>query len=440
MSDIDLQIEIKKGIEESIKLSRDTQEQVRLSGENQDCFQKETIDKMAIAATKSAEHLQKLSAQIKEISAASLRPSTNGKLGLSQEEINFSCAINKYLRYGNQLDRSLVDDRIKQYTDSITFGDEKMSLKFANELVSGIDPAGGYFILPDRSSRILTRFFETSPIRQVSAADTTTSARVEYPIDDNEASSGGWVGEVDDRSATTASPDVGMLIIDPLEQFAQPIASANQLADAAFDVEAWLSRKIGSKLSRVENTAFVTGSGNTQPKGFMNESIYPAWAVNTSANGGTQGVYERGKLETLTTESAGVIGLDDLTNLQGTLLAPYQANATWMMNRLTYTQLLKIKTTQDLPLISATYLPGGAPTLTILGDPVMFASDVALITTNALSIAYGDFREGYTVLDRAGIFVLRDNLTTKGKVKFYTTKRVGGGVTSFDALKRLKIQ
>ena len=60
------------------------------------------------------------------------------------------------------------------------------------------------------------------------------------------------------------------------------------------------------------------------------------------------------------------------------------------------------------------------------------------IGANSHSIAFGDFAHGYLVVDRIGIRVLRDPYSTKPYVLFYTTKRVGGGVQDFDAIKLLK--
>jgi HK97 family phage major capsid protein len=60
------------------------------------------------------------------------------------------------------------------------------------------------------------------------------------------------------------------------------------------------------------------------------------------------------------------------------------------------------------------------------------------IAANSLSIAFGDFYRGYLVVDCAGVSVLRDPYTAKPYVLFYTTKRVGGGVQDFDAIKLVK--
>ena len=60
------------------------------------------------------------------------------------------------------------------------------------------------------------------------------------------------------------------------------------------------------------------------------------------------------------------------------------------------------------------------------------------LRANANAIAFGDFRRGYLIVDRVGIRVLRDPYSAKPYVLFYTTKRVGGGIQDFDAIKFLK--
>ncbi len=42
------------------------------------------------------------------------------------------------------------------------------------------------------------------------------------------------------------------------------------------------------------------------------------------------------------------------------------------------------------------------------------------------------------IVDRVGIRILRDPYSSKPYVLFYTTKRVGGGVQDFDAIKLLR--
>ena len=74
----------------------------------------------------------------------------------------------------------------------------------------------------------------------------------------------------------------------------------------------------------------------------------------------------------------------------------------------------------------------------LMGYPVAESEDMPDIATNSYSVAFGDFRRGYLVVDRVGIRMLRDPYSAKPYVLFYTTKRVGGGVQDFDAIKLLK--
>jgi HK97 family phage major capsid protein len=79
---------------------------------------------------------------------------------------------------------------------------------------------------------------------------------------------------------------------------------------------------------------------------------------------------------------------------------------------------------------------GGAATL--MSFPVVEAEDMPDIAANSLALAFGDFRRGYLVVDRTGIRVLRDPYSAKPYVLFYTTKRVGGGVQDYAAIKLLR--
>ena len=74
----------------------------------------------------------------------------------------------------------------------------------------------------------------------------------------------------------------------------------------------------------------------------------------------------------------------------------------------------------------------------LMGFPVREAEDMPDIASDSLSIAFGDFKRGYLVVDRAGVRVLRDPYSAKPYVLFYTTKRVGGGIQDFDAIKLIK--
>lgn len=117
------------------------------------------------------------------------------------------------------------------------------------------------------------------------------------------------------------------------------------------------------------------------------------------------------------------------------LRAAYRQNATFVMNRRLQSTIRKFKDA-DGNYLWQPPLAAGAPA-TLMGFPVAEAEAMPNAAAGSLSVAFGDFRRGYLVVDRAGLRVLRDPYSAKPYVLFYTTKRVGGGVQDFDAIKLL---
>ena len=74
----------------------------------------------------------------------------------------------------------------------------------------------------------------------------------------------------------------------------------------------------------------------------------------------------------------------------------------------------------------------------LLGYPVVEAEDMPDIGSGSLSIAFGNFRAGYLIAERAETAILRDPYTNKPYVYFYATKRVGGCVSNSEAIKLMK--
>jgi HK97 family phage major capsid protein len=114
----------------------------------------------------------------------------------------------------------------------------------------------------------------------------------------------------------------------------------------------------------------------------------------------------------------------------------YRQNASFVMNRRTQAAIRKFKDSSGAYLWQPPVTAGGRASLA--GFPLADAEDMPDIAANSLSIAFGDFRRGYLIVDRQGVRVLRDPYSSKPYVLFYTTKRVGGGVQDFDAIKLVK--
>ena len=349
-------------------------------------------------------------------------------------------AIGKYLRYGDNvgedINKSIIEDVIKQSSHGVreeTLQHEinKTLSKEINgggvilkSVVTGNNPNGGYLLRPEYSSENITRLWETSPMRSIANVMTTSSSSMEFLIDDNEGISGGWVGEVENRSIT-GTPKLGTKTIYLHEQYAEPTISQTALDDIAIDLQQWLQNKNVDRFIRDENTSFVVGDSVKQPKGF---TTYPA----------TTTAYDRGTIQQVNSGSSGNVTADGLKDLQNVLYQGYQSGAVWLMNRLTFGEVIKLKNSQNDYLLDFNSLKVG-DTMTLLGKPVIFASDMPVSQADSLSVAYGDFRRGYTILDGIGVRVIRDPYTAKPYVKYYTTKRVGGDVTNYQAIKLLKL-
>ncbi len=290
----------------------------------------------------------------------------------------------------------------------------------------GSDPDGGFLITPDMSGRIVSLIRETSPMRQIANVVTIGSDALEGVNDLDEATSG-WVGETETRSET-ATPKIGEWRIPLHEQYAEPRATQKLLDDALFNVEEYLAGKIADKLSRMENTAFVSGNGVRKPRGFL------TYAAGTPSSSTFQ------VIEQVPTGAAGAFAGsnpgDALITLVYSLKAAYRDNAVFMMKRQTLAEVRKLKDGNGNYLWQPDFQSkeGG----TLLGFKVVEAEDMPAIAANSLSVAFGDFNAGYQIVDRQGIRILRDAFTSKPFVKFYTTKRVGGDVVNFEAIKLLK--
>lgn len=317
---------------------------------------------------------------------------------------SYSSALDTYMRFG---------------ANSRQFSEVRAAMEVGN------DPAGGYTVTPDMTGRIVTKIFETSPIRQLASTVTIGTDALEGFFDRDEAVSG-WVGEKQTRTET-ATPELGKYRIDVHEQYAMPKVTQKLLDDSSFAIEQWLAAKVADKFARTENAACFTGDGVLKPRGLLTYST----AATADATRAWQ-VFQH----TLSGGNTSITNSDFLIDLVMSLKAGYRANANWGMNRNTVALVRKLKDGDGNYLWQPdfTQRQGG----NLLGYGIVECEDMPDVGANALSIAFGDFAETYTIVDRVGIRVLRDAITEKGFLKLYTTKRMGGDVLNFDSMKFMK--
>jgi len=296
----------------------------------------------------------------------------------------------------------------------------------AKALSAGSGPDGGYLAPSTVEGEILRRLSAVSPIRSLATVRTISSGTYKKAFSTTGPASG-WVAETATRTQTNA-PTLAELSFPAMELYAMPAATQTLLDDAIVNIDQWIAEEVESVFAEQEGAAFVSGDGTDKPKGFL---AYPTVA-EASWSWGNIGVLNSGVAGAFPASNPS----DVLVDLVYALKAGYRQNASFVMNRKTQGLIRKFKDSTGnylwQPPASA-----GAPA-TLMGFPLVEAEDMPNIANNAVSIAFGDFRRGYLVVDRAGVRILRDPYSAKPYVLFYTTKRVGGGVQDFAAIKGLK--
>jgi HK97 family phage major capsid protein len=303
----------------------------------------------------------------------------------------------------------------------------------AKALSVGTGTDGGYLV-PDEVERAVNRAVrDVSPIRAIAGIRQVSGSVYRKPFAVTGAEAG-WVAETAARTETD-SPTLAALSemsFPTMELYAMPAATQALLDDSAVNIDEWIAEEVRDSFAQQEGTAFVTGDGTAKPKGFLDYTKVD----NASWTWGNVGFISTGVNGAFPTASATVAPGDKLIDLVYAVKAGYRGNGTFVFNRATQAVIRKMKDAEGHYLWQPA-TKAGDPSL-VLGYPVAESEDMPSLATDSYSVAFGDFRRGYLIVDRVGIRVLRDPYSQKPYVLFYTTKRVGGGVQDFNAIKLLK--
>ena len=286
---------------------------------------------------------------------------------------------------------------------------------------------GGYLVDPQTADTIRSMLVSTSSLRAISNVVQVEATSFDVLIDRSEVGSG-WATEVA-ATSETATPTIERISIKLHELAAMPKASQRLLDDSAFDVEGWLAGKIATRFIRAEAAAFINGDGVDKPKGIL----LPAKVANASWTWGNLGYIATGAAADFAATNA----VDCIISLVYALGADYRANATFIMNSKTAGAVRKMKDA-DGRFMWSDGLAASEPAR-LMGYAVQICEDMPDIAANAYAMAFGDFIAGYTIAERPDLRILRDPFSAKPNVLFYASKRVGGDVTDFAAIKLLKI-
>lgn len=328
---------------------------------------------------------------------------------------------------GQDRGRAMPSEHKSAFEAYMRGGDESRIRALDTKAMSyGSGPDGGYLVPAETEAAIGRRLSALSPIRSIASVRQVSSAVLKKPF----SSAGptvGWVAETAARTQTNTNT-LAELSFPTAELYALPAATASLLEDSVVDLDQWIAAEVEAAFAEQEGNAFVLGNGTNKPKGFLDYTK----VAESSWSWGNIGYIFTGVSGGLPASNPSDILIDTIYALK----AGYRQNASFVMNRKTQASVRKLKDADGNYLWQPPAAAGQQAML--MGFPLVEAEDMPDAGANTTPIAFGDFSRGYLIVDRAGVRVLRDPYSAKPYVLFYVTKRVGGGVQDFDAIKLLK--
>lgn len=367
----------------------------------------EAVEKINADLSRIASELKAEQARLDEMEKKANRPTMDkGGIIITPDQEEHKAAFREYLRKGTEGDlRNL----------------EKKALR------RNSDPDGGYLVDYEVDAAIDRVAATISGLRGIANVRNVGMRGYKKRVKTS-GLSGRWVEESEAGGETT-NPQYSLIEIDAHKIEVEPWAYTEFLEDAEFDAEADITSEAGIAFGETEGAAFISGNGIKKPRGILSYTI----VANASYAWGKIGYIASGASGDFASSNPG----DKLIDLQHALKAQYRNGARWLTSDATLSKIRQMKDGSGNfylwnPDASAGF--GGV----ILGSPVTIDDNMPAIAANSYSLAYGNFQRGYTIVDRRGTALIRDPYTAKGTVKFNFTRRVGGGITQFEAIKVLK--
>jgi len=287
------------------------------------------------------------------------------------------------------------------------------------------DPDGGFIVTPPEFDQAIDRVAGmTSVMRRICTVQSIGTDTYKKLVNQG-GSTSGWVAEKASRTETS-TPTLKEIAINTKEVYAEPATTQIMLDDSMFDIANWLANEVSIEFAEEEGDAFINGNGVEKPHGI---AAYPMIADSS---------YSWGKVGyTVSGHATTINNVDKIMDVELSLKPIYLNGASWLMNRATAGKLRQLKD-GDGNYIWRPGMEAGAPNV-LFGYPVNLDDNVDNIGAGKYPVFFGNFKRAFLIVDRMGIRIIRDNLTSKGNVLYYCTKRVGGGITLFEGIKALKV-
>jgi HK97 family phage major capsid protein len=313
--------------------------------------------------------------------------------------------------------RNKGDKGLSAYAKWLRGGDAALNAEdwasIRNTMSTTTGSQGGFSVDSQVATSVIDRLREFGGMRAVSTVIATSGfGGMSFPTSDGITEEGEIVAE--NATVTRQSVAFGTVGLPVFKFSSLDVAVPIELIqDSNVDIEGFVQGRLVTRIGRITNRMFTTGTGTGQPNGIATASVVGV----TAANG---------------TSQVTAVTYDSLVNLQHSVDPAYRAAAGWMLNDTTLREIRKIRDGQQRPIFVPGYEsgnPGGSPDR-LLGSPITINQDVANMAASARSILFGDF-SGYYIRDVMALEMYRftdSAFTRNGQVGFLALMRTGGNL------------
>jgi len=364
-----------------------------------------TVDELRAKLDLISADMNKQQESFRDFEKKANRPAA-GNSEMTQEQLEHKKAFNTFLRKGR---------------------DDGLSEIQAKAMNTGSDPDGGYTVLPemdmmiDRVAPTISAMYRLADVTTISTAKWSKLVKA----------SGMAMRRVADgqTGGETTEPTYKKVEIEVFTAEVEPWVYNETLEDSFINLEADLADEAAIGFAEGAGAEFITGNGVGKARGIAGYTN----VANSAYAWGSVGYIASGKSAAF----ASVAPADKVIALQHSLKSQYRPGAVWLTNDTTLSTMRQIKDASG-----AYYLWQPDPTAAFggrfLGHPVEIDDNFAAIAAGSYSLAFGNFKRGYQIVNRAGTTVIRDNITAKGSTKFNFRRRFGAGIKNFEAIKLMR--
>ena len=387
------------------------------------------IEELAMEQKKLAEELDKKVANLEKVTAQ-----LSSVQNVKEDEVAYADAFNKALeahlrQNGKSFEKKSVEE-VKAYNKAlykyVTQGFNSLDSEEVKTINTANDSQGGYLVVPEVNPNIINKKFDNYGLLQV-CGKRNTAGNYEVIIDFADYDKSYFTKEmIEDATLSDDESYARISFKNDVQKYGKKF-SRTALEDTFTNVEADVLAKMRAGMDRTIGQQLTTGNGGANCRGIL---TYDAGTTF-------------GKIQQIESNVAGILVFKDvISTMPAELKDAYHANASYIMLRKTFFQLLaecddegKLQISDMVNLFSAQGL-----SMNILGYPVHFDAGMPQVAANALAVAFGDFQNGYLLTTTPTVGLIRDDVTNPDFVKIWQRERHDGKVVEHEAIKLLKIK